>query len=97
VITSLFHGGVGAGQQKRALGAEALLRRQISGLIVACVSADQSYLAPWQARTPWCSSTGLEGLSGVYVIEDDLGGAVRRSPISSVTATARGLPVSPPR
>ena len=49
VITSLFHGGrddLAAERERSAL--EALLRRQISGLIVACVSADQSYLAPWQ-------------------------------------------------
>jgi len=31
---------------------ESLLRRQISGLIVAAVSPDQAYLAPWQERTP---------------------------------------------
>ena len=55
---------------------EALLRRQISGLIVACVSADQSYLAPWQERTPMVFvDRAPKGLSGVYVIEDDLGGA----------------------
>jgi LacI family transcriptional regulator len=77
VITSLYHGGhrdVAAERERSAL--EALLRRQISGLIVACVSADQSYLAPWQERTPMVFvDRAPRGLSGVYVIEDDLGGA----------------------
>jgi LacI family transcriptional regulator, galactose operon repressor len=77
VITSLFHAGRGelaAERERTAL--EALLRRQISGLIVACVSADQSYLAPWQERTPLVFvDRAPKGLSGVYVIEDDLGGA----------------------
>jgi LacI family transcriptional regulator len=71
VVTSL---GRGADSERSAL--EALLRRQISGLIVACVSADQAYLAPWQERTPMVFvDRAPRGLSGVYVIEDDLGGA----------------------
>jgi len=70
VITSLFH----EGRERSAL--ESLLRRQISGLIVACVSADQSYLAPWQERTPMVFvDRAPRKLAGVYVIEDDLGGA----------------------
>jgi len=40
------------------------------------VSANQSYLAPWQERTPMVFvDRAPRGLSGVYVIEDDLGGA----------------------
>jgi len=71
VVTSLVHG---AERERSAL--EALLRRQISGLIVACVSADQSYLAAWQERTPMVFvDRAPKGLSGVYVIEDDVGGA----------------------
>jgi LacI family transcriptional regulator len=71
VVTSL---GRGVDSERSAL--EALLRRQISGLIVACVSADQAYLAPWQERTPMVFvDRAPRGLSGVYVIEDDLGGA----------------------
>jgi LacI family transcriptional regulator len=74
VVTSLGHGGQGAERERSAL--EALLRRQISGLIVACVSADQSYLAPWQERTPIVFvDRAPKGISGTYVIEDDLGGA----------------------
>jgi LacI family transcriptional regulator len=77
VITSLFHGGRGGQAAERERSAlEALLRRQISGLIVACVSADQSYLAPWLERTPMVFvDRAPKGLPGVYVIEDDVGGA----------------------
>jgi LacI family transcriptional regulator len=71
VVTSL---GRDVESERSAL--EALLRRQISGLIVACVSADQAYLAPWQERTPMVFvDRAPKGLSGIYVIEDDLGGA----------------------
>ena len=74
VVTSLGEGADRAETERSAL--EALLRRQISGLIMACVSADQSYLAPWQERTPMVFvDRAPKGLSGVYVIEDDLGGA----------------------
>jgi len=74
VVTSLGHGSQSAERERATL--EALLRRQISGLIVACVSADQSYLAPWEERTPMVFvDRAPKGLSGVYVIEDDLGGA----------------------
>jgi LacI family transcriptional regulator len=77
VITSLFQGRPGGETAERERASlEALLRRQISGLIVACVSADQSYLAPWQERTPMVFvDRAPKGLTGVYVIEDDLGGA----------------------
>ena len=71
VVTSLRQG---AEHERPAL--ESLLRRQISGLIVAAVSPDQSYLAPWQDRTPVVFvDRAPRGLSGVYVIEDDLAGA----------------------
>ena len=58
VVSSL---GQGAESERSAL--EALLRRQISGLIVACVGADQSYLAAWQEARPWCSLTGPRKVS----------------------------------
>ncbi|MDQ2814106.1 MAG: LacI family transcriptional regulator [Actinomycetota bacterium] len=71
VVTSL-----GRGLESERPALEALLRRQISGLIVACVSADQAYLAPWQERTPMVFvDRAPKGLSSVYVIEDDLRGA----------------------
>ncbi len=71
VVSSL---GQEAERERTAL--EALLRRQISGLIVACASADQAYLAPWQNRTPMVFvDRPPKGISGVYVIEDDVAGA----------------------
>ena len=71
VVSSL---GQAAERERSAL--EALLRRQISGLIVACASADQAYLAPWQSRTPMVFvDRPPRGISGVYVTEDDLAGA----------------------
>jgi LacI family transcriptional regulator len=77
VITSLFQGGRrGLAAERERVALESLLRRQISGLIVACVSEDQSYLAPLAERTPMVFvDRAPKGLSGVYVIEDDLGGA----------------------
>ena len=70
VVTSLHPGA----DERTAL--ELLLRRQISGLIVVSVSTDQSYLAPWQERTPMVFvDRPPNGLPGVYVIEDDVGGA----------------------
>jgi LacI family transcriptional regulator len=77
VITSLSQGGPrGQVAERERSALEALLRRQISGLIVACVSADQSYLAPWGERTPIVFvDRAPKGLSGVYVIEDDVSGA----------------------
>jgi LacI family transcriptional regulator len=77
VITSLFQGGPrGQAAERERSSLEALLRRQISGLIVACVSADQSYLAPWEERTPIVFvDRAPKGLAGVYVIEDDVSGA----------------------
>ena len=101
VITSLFHGGRGslAAERERA-ALEALLRRQISGLIVACVSADQSYLAPWQERTPMVFvDRAPKGLSGRVRDRGRPGRPrARRSPTSPVTVTG-GWPssASPPR
>jgi LacI family transcriptional regulator len=67
---------VGQDAERERSALEALLRRQISGLIVACASADQAYLAPWQSRTPMVFvDRPPKGISGVYVIEDDLAGA----------------------
>jgi LacI family transcriptional regulator len=70
-ITSL--GKDGADERGRV---EALLGRQLTGLITTPVSADQSYLAHWQDRTTIVfidrSPTKLTGDS---VVEDDRGGA----------------------
>ena len=89
VVSSL---GQAAERERSAL--EALLRRQISGLIVACASADQAYLAPWQNRTPMVFvDRPPKGLSGVYVIEDDLAGAREAvTHLAESRSPAGGLP-----
>lgn len=55
---------------------EALLRRQIDGLLIAPIAPDQSYLQPWREHTPIVfldrEPTGIEG--DVF-LEDDRGGA----------------------
>ena len=71
--------GLGLDPQRERSALEMLLRRQISGLIVASVSPDQSYLAAWQQRTPMVFvdrlPRGLPSRSTVSVVEDDLDGA----------------------
>jgi LacI family transcriptional regulator len=55
---------------------EALLRRQIIGLIVAPIAHDHSYLVPWQVRTPIVFvDRAPSKLTAIFVGEDDQGGA----------------------
>lgn len=55
---------------------EALLRRQVSGLLVAPIAPDQSYLAAWQEHTPIVFlDREPTGVDGDVFVEDDLGGA----------------------
>jgi LacI family transcriptional regulator len=71
IVTSL--GGDGA--RERA-GVEALLGRQLAGLISTPVSHDQSYLQPWLARTPVVFvDRAPRRLRADSVIEDDVAGA----------------------
>jgi LacI family transcriptional regulator len=71
LITSL--GQDGAEEQGRV---EALLRRQLNGLITTPVSADQSYLKPWQDRiTIVFIDRSPSGIIADAVVEDDHGGA----------------------
>jgi LacI family transcriptional regulator len=71
VITSL---GNDAERERHTL--ETLLRRQISGLIVATVSRNQSYLTAWQERTPIVFvDRPPRGITAMSVVEDDLRGA----------------------
>lgn len=71
VVTSL--GDVGADERT---GVEALLSRQLSGLICTPVSPDQSYLKPWQARMPIVFiDRPPTGIVADSVVEDDLAGA----------------------
>jgi LacI family transcriptional regulator len=56
---------------------ESLLNRQIIGLISTPISLDQSYLAPWQPRTPIvCVDRVPQGLMADSFVEDDHGAAV---------------------
>ncbi len=55
---------------------EALLRRQLAGLIIAPVSTDQSYLAAWQGRIPMVFiDRPAHRIEADSVVEDDFGGA----------------------
>ncbi len=55
---------------------EALLSRQVAGLIIAPIAADQSYLAAWQPRTELVFVDRPAGkLTADSVVEDDIGGA----------------------
>ena len=55
---------------------ETLLRRQVAGLIIAPISADQTYLRTWQSRTELMFiDRAASRISADSVIEDDIGGA----------------------
>jgi LacI family transcriptional regulator len=63
------------GSHERA-GVEALLGRQLGGLISTPISADQSYLRPWLSRMPIVFIDRPPGkINADSVVEDDLGGA----------------------
>ncbi|SDO25245.1 transcriptional regulator, LacI family [Nakamurella panacisegetis] len=71
LITSL---GTDAAQEQVAV--EALLRRHVAGLIIAPVSADQSYLRPWRETTELVFvDRPPSRIAADSVIEDDEGGA----------------------
>jgi LacI family transcriptional regulator len=70
-VTSL--GKNGADEQGRV---EALLGRQLTGLIATPVSTDQSYLTPWQDRTAIVFiDRPPSKITADSVVEDDRGGA----------------------
>ena len=55
---------------------EALLRRQISGLLIAPIARDQSYLKPWLEQAPIVFiDREPTGIDGDVFLEDDRGGA----------------------
>ena len=71
LITSLGHDG--AEEQDRV---EALLGRQLNGLVTTPVSGDQSYLKPWQDRIAIVFiDRPPSGIVADSVVEDDYGGA----------------------
>jgi LacI family transcriptional regulator len=71
VVTSL-----GDDPDNERPGVEALLSRQITGLISTPTSATQSYLKPWRDRTPMVFIDREPAkLTADSVVEDDVGGA----------------------
>jgi LacI family transcriptional regulator, galactose operon repressor len=54
---------------------EAVLKRQVAGMIICPVGKDMSYLRPWQERTPLVFVDREPGrLTADAVVQDDLGG-----------------------
>jgi len=59
--------------ERRSL--EAVLKRQVAGMIICPVGRDMSYLRPWQERTPLVFVDREPGrLTADAVVQDDLGG-----------------------
>ena len=59
--------------ERRSL--EAVLKRQVAGMIICPVGHDMSYLRPWQERTPLVFVDREPGrLTADVVVQDDLGG-----------------------
>jgi LacI family transcriptional regulator len=55
---------------------EAVLKRQVAGMIICPVSRDMSFLRPWQQRTPLVFADREPGrLTADSVVQDDVGGA----------------------
>ncbi len=71
IVTSL---GYDSAYEQAAV--EALLQRQVQGLISCPVSTDQSYLGPWLQRTPiMFVDRAPTKVAADCVVEDDFGGA----------------------
>lgn len=71
IVTSL-----GVEPRDERSGVEALLGRQLAGLISTPVSDDQTYLQAWQPRTAIVFiDRGPSGITADSVVEDDFGGA----------------------
>ncbi|OZF45448.1 LacI family DNA-binding transcriptional regulator [Rhodococcus sp. 14-1411-2a] len=72
LVTSLGHDG----DQEQAL-VESLLRRQLSGLIIAPTGSDHGYLERWIDKTPTVFvDRAPDGLKADSFVDDDHGGAV---------------------
>src|ERR1700750_1446626 len=60
-------------REQRSL--EAVLKRQVAGMIICPVGRDMSYLRPWQKRTPLVFVDREPGkLTADAVVQDDVGG-----------------------
>jgi LacI family transcriptional regulator, galactose operon repressor len=74
--TAVFVTSLGTDGDHEQAGVEALLSRQVVGLISTPVAADQSYLKPWQARTAMVFiDRPPSKITADIVLEDDHGGA----------------------
>jgi LacI family transcriptional regulator len=74
--TAVFVTSIGTEGHDEQAGVEALLGRQVIGLISTPVAADQSYLKPWQARTAMVFIDRPPAkITADSVVEDDHGGA----------------------
>ena len=73
---AVFVTSLGNDEAAERAGVEALLGRQIAGLISTPIARDQSYLKPWQARTAvvFIDRTPSR-ITADSVVEDDRGGA----------------------
>jgi LacI family transcriptional regulator len=70
IVTSV---GWEASHEQRSI--EAVLKRQVAGMIICPVGRDMSYLRPWQKRTPLVFADREPGrLSADAVVQDDVGG-----------------------
>lgn len=74
--TSVFVTSLGNDPRDERSGVEALLGRQLAGLISTPVSTDQSYLKAWQSRTAIVFIDRVPSrITADSVVEDDHGGA----------------------
>jgi LacI family transcriptional regulator len=74
--TAVFVTSLGDDPLDERPGVEALLGRQVAGLISTPISADQSYLRAWQSRTAMVFiDRSPKNIKADSVVEDDHGGA----------------------
>jgi LacI family transcriptional regulator len=74
--SAVFVTSIGNDPDDEQAAVEALLGRQVAGLISTPVSADQSYLKPWQGRTALVFiDRAPTRITADSVVEDDHGGA----------------------
>jgi LacI family transcriptional regulator len=67
--------GVGWEPSHEQRSIEAVLKRQVAGMIICPVGHDMSYLRPWQARTPLVFADREPArLTADAVVQDDVGG-----------------------
>jgi LacI family transcriptional regulator len=73
---AVFVTSLGSAPENEQASVEALLSRQIVGLVIAPVAADQTYLQPWLGRIAvMFIDRPPVGLKAESVVEDDFGGA----------------------